>query len=133
MPQNANAPSTVPAVPGAETVVEFESPSSTGKVDTTCARIASQKKRKAVTASAGGATFTVTGQVAKALQSLVRAGPRGITAHEVATWAYRLGAYVFTLRHDHGLIIEMEREPHDGGWHGRYVLRSPVSIQEAIP
>ncbi|MEN3973797.1 hypothetical protein [Emcibacter sp. SYSU 3D8] len=52
---------------------------------------------------------------------------------EVATWAYRLGAYVHTLRREYGLAIDMVHEPHDGGWHGRYVLRSPVSILEHSP
>ncbi|MEN3976450.1 hypothetical protein [Emcibacter sp. SYSU 3D8] len=80
-----------------------------------------------------GSTLTVTGQVAKALLALTVAGSKGVTAMEVATWAYRLGAYVHTLRHECGLAIEMVREPHEGGWHGRYVLRSPVSILEPSP
>ena len=76
--------------------------------------------------------FTVTGQVAKALSALVEAGTRGVTALEVNSWAYRLGAYVHSLRHDCGLAIETVREPHEGGWHGRYVLRSPVAIEEPL-
>jgi len=59
-------------------------------------------------------------------------GNRDVTALEVATWAYRLGAYVHTLRHRHGLSIETRRELHEGGWHGRYVLCSPVAIGEAV-
>ena len=83
-----------------------------------------------VTATAAGTTFNVTGQVAKTLLALVAAGTKGITALEVTTWAYRLGAYVHTLRRVYGLAIDMVREPHDGGWHGRYVLRSAVSVEE---
>jgi len=87
--------------------------------------------RRELTAIGPEGAFTVTGQVAKALAALVAAESRGVTALEVATWAYRLGAYVHTLRHRHGLSIETRREPHEGGWHGRYVLRSPVTIGEA--
>jgi len=74
--------------------------------------------------------FTVKGQTAKALGALIAAGTQGITALEVNSWAYRLGAYVHQLRHRQGLAIELQREPHEGGWHGRYVLRSPVSAWE---
>lgn len=75
--------------------------------------------------------FTVTGQVAKTLAELVRRGAAGVTALEVNSWSFRLGAYVFTLRHDNGLAIETLREPHDGGWHGRYVLHSAVTLAES--
>ena len=72
--------------------------------------------------------FIVAGQEAKALLELVRAGSAGRTALEVATWAYRFGAYVWKLRHRYGLAIETRRELHEGGWHARYVLVSPVTI-----
>ena len=85
-------------------------------------------KRRTLTAIGPSGAFTVSGQVAKALAALLSAGSAGVTALEVNSWAYRLGAYVHTLRHHYGLAIETVREPHDGGWHGRYVLRSPVSI-----
>lgn len=75
--------------------------------------------------------FVATGQVAKALSALVAAGARGVTALEVNSWAYRLGAYVHSLRHDCGLAIETVREPHEGGWHGRYVLRTPIKLEPA--
>ena len=87
--------------------------------------------RLRMTASGPNGAFTVSGQVAKALVALLSAGAAGVTALEVNSWAYRLGAYVHTLRHDYGLAIETVRELHEGGWHGRYVLRSPVSIGEA--
>lgn len=89
-------------------------------------------KRRILTATGPRGVFTVKGQVAKALSALLSAGERGVTALEVNSWAYRLGAYVHTLRHDCGLSIETVREPHDGGWHARYVLRSPVTIGEAL-
>jgi len=88
------------------------------------------KRRIEVQAEVSGGGFTVSGQIAKALLALVAAGGNGVTALEVASWAFRFAAYVHELRHAYGLAIEMEREPHEGGWHGRYVLRSPVSIVE---
>jgi hypothetical protein len=88
--------------------------------------------RARITAVGPAGSFTATGQVAKALSALVAAGTRGVTALEVNSWAYRLGAYVHSLRHDCGLAIETVREPHEGGWHGRYVLRSPVKL-DALP
>ena len=72
--------------------------------------------------------FLVAGQVAKALLALVAAGATGRTALEVASWAYRFGAYVWTLRHGYGLNIETRREEHEGGWHARYVLACPVTV-----
>ena len=87
--------------------------------------------RHRITATGPDGAFTVSGQVAKALAALLSAGAAGVTALEVNSWAYWLGAYVHTLRHEHGLAIETVREPHDGGWHGRYVLRSLVTIGEA--
>jgi hypothetical protein len=88
-------------------------------------------RRKVLRAIGPDGAFTVTGQTAKALASLMVAGKRGITALEVNSWAYRLGAYVHQLRHQHGLAIETQREPHEGGWHGRYVLRSIVTLEAA--
>jgi hypothetical protein len=75
----------------------------------------------------GGPSFTVTGQTAKALMALHRAGAAGVTALEVSTWAYRFAAYCYDLR-KHGLDIETVREAHDGGWHGRHVLHTPVTL-----
>ncbi len=78
---------------------------------------------------------TPTGRIAisarqprRALAALIKAGSQGVTALELSSWAYRLGAYIHTLRHDYGLAIETLREPHDGGWHGRYVLHTPCQI-----
>jgi hypothetical protein len=68
------------------------------------------------------------GQLGKAINALVKAGSRGITALEVNSWAYRLAAYVFLLRKHFGLSISTLQEPHAYGWHARYVLNSPVII-----
>ncbi len=89
-----------------------------------------QRNHYVLTCDGPAGRFRVTGQDAKALRALVVAGARGVTALEVSSWAYRLGAYVHRLRHDYGLDIETLREPHGnpGDWHGRYVLHSPVRI-----
>ena len=76
----------------------------------------------------GERVIELRGQAAKALLALVAAGPRGCTALEVATWAYRFAAYCHELRHEHGLAIRTDREEHPGGWHGRHVLETPVEI-----
>ena len=76
--------------------------------------------------------FLVAGQVAKALLALVAAAATGRTALEVASWAYRFGAHVWTLRHGYGLIIETRREEHEGGWHARYVLASRVTVLRVV-
>jgi hypothetical protein len=84
--------------------------------------------RLKVTASGPGGVVKVSGQTARALLALVNAAGRGVTALEVSTWALRLAAYVHCLRRL-GIAVTMLREPHPGGWHGRYVLASPVTVQ----
>lgn len=79
-----------------------------------------------------GQTFSVTGQIARTLLSLIDAGKSGVTAHEIASWAFRLSHYIMVLRHKHRLEIVMLWEAHEGGKHGRYVLRSTVTIVEII-
>lgn len=79
-----------------------------------------------------GQPFTVTGQTARTLLALVKAGAAGVTALEVASWAFRLSHYIMVLRHKHQLAIPMQWEAHEGGKHGRYVLRSSVTIIEAV-
>lgn len=76
--------------------------------------------------------FTVTGQFARTLLALVNAGAKGVTALDVAAWAFRLSHYVHHLRHKCGLSIETLQEAHDGGKHGRYVLRSSVTILQPV-
>lgn len=79
-----------------------------------------------------GQPFTVTGQTARTLLALVKAEAAGVTALEIASWAFRLSHYVMVLRHKHRLAIPMLWEAHEGGKHGRYVLRSSVTILEMI-
>lgn len=71
------------------------------------------------------------GQTCRALQSLILAGQKGVTAQELSSWALRLAHYVLELRKV-GLNIEMIREAHAGGWHGRYVLHSDVRLLRYI-
>lgn len=79
-----------------------------------------------------GQPFTVTGQTARTLLALVKAGAAGVTALEIASWAFRLSHYVMVLRHKHRLAIPMLWEAHEGGKHGRYILRPNVTILEII-
>ena len=78
---------------------------------------------------ADGRVFEVGGQTAKALIALDAARERGCTSLDVSDWAYRFAAYVLCLRRL-GLDIDLERENHPGGWHGRYRLRTVVQILE---
>ncbi len=70
-------------------------------------------------------------QERRALAALVEAGNKGVTALELSSWALRLAAYIHNLRTVYGLTIEMVREPHDEGWHGRYVLHTPCKVIES--
>ena len=90
-----------------------------------------RSKRLVVRAIGPDGPFTVKGQTAKSLLALVTAGAKGVTALEAASWALRLAAYCHDLRTKHRLAIETVREDHEGGWHGRHVLRSPVQILES--
>jgi adenine deaminase len=76
----------------------------------------------------GSPSFIASGQTAKAIRALVLAGKQGVSALEVATWAYRFAAYCHELR-KLGLDIETIREAHDGGWHGRHVLHTAVRLE----
>lgn len=80
----------------------------------------------------GDRLFVVRGQTAKALIALVNSGDRGVTALETATWAYRLAAYCHDLRTRYGLAIRTEREEHPGGWHGRHVLETSVTLRFVV-
>tara|TARA_R110001606_G_scaffold267265_2_gene416139 strand:- start:264 stop:569 length:306 start_codon:yes stop_codon:yes gene_type:complete len=70
----------------------------------------------------------VRGREAETLLKLVQHGPTGLTAYDFAGGPpFRLPAYVANLR-ARPLEIETLREEHDCGWHGRYVLHTPVTI-----
>ena len=73
----------------------------------------------------------VRGRYAWTLAALVEAGERGVTP--IDRPAPRWSHYVDILRDREGLDIETVEERHGGpfrGWHGRYVLRTPVEIIE---
>lgn len=75
-----------------------------------------------------GQTATVIGRDAWCLNELLNAGAHGVTPLERP--APRWSHYVYKLRKV-GLIIETIDESHSGpfaGTHGRYVLRTRVSI-----
>jgi hypothetical protein len=101
---------------------------------TQCTNSPSPKKwheRKSVL-QIGKKKFVISGQKLRALLALVAAGDHGITALEVSTWAYPLGADCRTLRRL-GVPISMSREPHEGGWHGRYRLEGKVKLHPVKP
>ena len=79
----------------------------------------------------GDKVVSVKGRVAWTLGKLIAAGERGITPLDCPT-GVRLAHYVFRLRSE-GIVVETERETHDGpfsGTHARYILRSPVSFEQ---
>lgn len=80
----------------------------------------------------GEQKFVISGQELRTLLALVAAGDNGITALEVSTWAFRLAAYCHALRRL-GVPISTSREPHEGGWHGRYRLEGKVKLQPVKP
>lgn len=90
-----------------------------------------QIKSIRVSACFGQATkeYTISApRVIKTTLCLTSKGTKGLTSLEASSWAYRLSAYVYTLRHDYGMDIPMTKEPHDGGWHARYILNTPVTV-----
>jgi hypothetical protein len=86
------------------------------------------KQKLRIICDDGAPPFIVRGQTAKAIRALVLAGKQGVTAQEVAGWAYRFAAYCHELRKQ-GLDIETIREAHEGGWHGRHVLHTAVRLE----
>lgn len=79
-----------------------------------------------------GQPFKETGQVARVLLSLVKAGEAGITPLARQTWSLRLSDHVRKLKNRRGLTIVTLWGKHDDGRHARYVLRSTVNIIEVI-
>lgn len=75
-----------------------------------------------------GERFLCRGRDAETLLQLVEKGARGVTAFDFPGGpAFRLAAYVHDLR-KLGLTIDTEREEHETGWHGVFVLRTAVHI-----
>lgn len=80
-----------------------------------------------------GREFVICNKPAMVLRELINHKNKGRTALELSnTWALRLSEYIRQLRHDYGIHIEMVREDHEGGWHGRYFLRSDVKFISVI-
>jgi hypothetical protein len=76
-----------------------------------------------------GKPFTVSGQEARTLALLIQKGKAGVVAFDFAGGPpFRLPAYCWSLQRNLGLTIQTLREPHQGGWHGRFVLHTPVEI-----
>jgi hypothetical protein len=75
--------------------------------------------------------FILKGQHARTLAALINKHENGITALELSSWAFRLAAYIFTLRTKYKLNIVTKTEPHvnsagEYGSHARYFLISKV-------
>ncbi len=104
---------------------------------TACPRQADPKSSSArrndieVSFSANGKSNFASGKLARTLLALESAGKHGVTALEVSNWAFRLAAYCHSLRNRYELNIETVMEPHHGGRHARYILRSPIAIHGA--
>jgi hypothetical protein len=76
-----------------------------------------------------GPVFTVRGQEARTLVLLIVKGNWGVGSYDFDEGPpFRLGAYMYDLRHQFELAIETLRDEHDGGWHARYRLLSRVKI-----
>jgi hypothetical protein len=76
-----------------------------------------------------GVPFTCKGQEAKTLLLLTEKSTAGVVAYDFTGGPpFRLPAYTWALMRNHGLNIETLREQHEGGWHGRFVLHTPVEI-----
>ena len=80
-----------------------------------------------------GPERVVSGRFAWTLDALVTAGDKGVTPIERP--APRWSHYIDILRDREGLAIDTVEEKHAGpfaGWHGRYVLKSPVQVIERV-
>ena len=74
-------------------------------------------------------TIEVSGsRYCQTLRALIEAGDKGITALEMASWAFRLAHYIHILKKEHSLPISTEHEAHPGGFHGRYRLLCRVEL-----
>ena len=76
-----------------------------------------------------GQPFTATGQEGRTLYLLQQKASCGVVAYDFCGGPpFRLPAYTWSLMRKFGLNIETRRELHVGGWHGRFVLHTPIQI-----
>jgi hypothetical protein len=76
-----------------------------------------------------GVPFATSGQEARTLILLREKGALGVVAYDFRGGPpFRLPAYTWALMRNHGLVIETRREQHECGWHGRFVLHTPIEI-----
>lgn len=125
MRQEMESPRAVATAPRADSAVGYWSP------PTVSPSPKKWRERKSVL-EIGEQKFVISGQELRTLLALVAADSVGITALEVSTWAYRLAAYCHELRRL-GVPISTSREPHEGGWHGRYRLEGKVKLHPVKP
>ena len=71
--------------------------------------------------------YEISGRVAQTLYALVLSQSNGITSLEISS-SLRLSEYIRVLRRRYRLDIQTMYEPHEGGYHGRYILYSDIQI-----
>ncbi len=87
------------------------------------------KRFKVIARKLEGETFTASGQEGRTLLLLHQKGALGVVAYDFRGGPpFRLPAYTWSLMRNHGLVIETRREQHECGWHGRFVLHTPIEI-----
>lgn len=87
------------------------------------------KRFKVTARKPEGKIFTASGQEGRTLLLLHQKGTMGVVAYDFRGGPpFRLPAYTWSLMRNHGLVIETRREQHDCGWHGRFVLHTPIEI-----
>lgn len=123
-----DAPSAAATALGAN----VEGHQATGHLDQNHLPRATRKRHVVKALGPDGQPFIETGQVAKVLLALIKAGETGITPLARETWSLRLSDHVRKLKNRRGLVIVTLWGTHDDGRHARYVLRSTVTIIEVI-
>lgn len=85
-------------------------------------------KARLICHPANAAPFVVSGKTARVLRLLAtRRG--GITPLDCVPWSLRLASIVHQLRLRRGLEILTEFEPHEGGFHARYICAEPLKVR----